>query len=540
MPVLHTLELRDFAIVDELVLELSPGLNVLTGETGAGKSIVVDALSLLAGGRAEAGMIRAEADSALVQGLFHDAGFEVAARRLHAGGRHVARIDGEVVTVAELAERAGACVAVFGQHAAAEMLAPPLQRRQLDRLLPPDAPLGTYRERFARYQQVGERASALVLEARERERRLDMLRFQLQEIDALHLRPGEDDALRREAETLGHAERIVQGAGHAFAALSDDDGGALERASGALRELRAAGRFESSLAALASDLEAAVAGMQAVASELEAFLAGFEADPGRLDAVHARLAKLEAVERKYGESVDAVLAFREEAAAELARLEHAENDLDELQRERARLDAELRALAADLGAARRSAAAELERRVLPSLADLGMAKARFSVEIEDAGAFGAWGADRVRFVLGANPGEPLAPLADVASGGELSRIMLALHVVTGSDVPVLAFDEVDVGIGGRTARSVGALLQRLSRGHQVLVVTHLPQVAAYADAHFAVVKEERGGRTVADVRRLTGDERVGELARMLSGSATETSLRHARELLQEAAPENPA
>ncbi|HKI56295.1 MAG TPA: DNA repair protein RecN [Trueperaceae bacterium] len=533
---LRTLELRDFAIVDALELELAGGFNALTGETGAGKSILVDALSLLSGGRADGGMIRAEREAALVQGAFEGASFTSAARRLARNGRHSARIDGEIVTVAELAERSARLVAIFGQHGAADLIRGAEQRAQLDRLLDADAraELQRYRDGYRRLQEATRRLAERAEASRERARRVDMLRFQVEEIDAATLSPGEDERLEAEAEALRHAERIRLGASRAADELTEVDGSATERSAAALAELRSAARHQPSLDALVRDLEEAVSGLQAVANEVEGFLSGFEADPARLDAVQARLALIEALRRKYGASLDEVLAYRASAAEELDRIAGAEQDTRALETEAAALSQELADGAARLSGSRRRAAETLERRMLPLLAELGMEQARFEVELRTEDELHPSGQDAVRFLFVANPGEPLAPLAAVASGGELSRVMLALNLVTGSEVPVLVFDEIDAGIGGRTARSVGALLRRLSERHQVLVVTHLPQVAAFADAQYSVTKEVTGDRTVTRVTPLGETARREELARMLSGKVTPTSLRHATELLEQA------
>ena len=534
--VLRTLELRDFAIVDALELELAAGFNALTGETGAGKSILVDALSLLSGGRADGGMIRAGREAALVQGEFEAAGFVSAARRLARNGRHSARIDGEIVTVSELAERSAELVAIFGQHGQAELTRGGAQRAQLDRLLDGGAreELQRYREGFRRLQEASRSLAALTEASREQARRLDMLAFQVEEIDAAALTPGEDVRLEAEAETLRHAEKIRLGASRAFEELAGADGSASERAAAALHELEGAAPHQTTLAALVADLEQAVSGLQAVAGEVEDFLSAFDADPARVDAVQARLARIEGLRRKYGATLDEVLAYRASAAAELDRLAGAEEDTRALEREVGALSEELSRSATALTDARGEAAETLQARIQPLLAELGMEQARFEVELGETDALGPFGRDAVRFLFVANPGEPLAPLASVASGGELSRLMLALNLVTGSEVPVLVFDEIDAGIGGRTARSVGALLRRLSQRHQVLVVTHLPQVAAFADAQYSVTKESLGERTVTRVSPLEAEARREELARMLSGKVTATSLQHASELLEQA------
>lgn len=530
---LRRLELRDFAIIRELSLELSEGLNVLTGETGAGKSIVVDALSLLAGARADTAFVRAGSEDALVQGEFEGATIQTAGRRVSAAGRHTARLDGEVVTVGELAERVGELVAVFAQHGALELQGPAAQRAQLDRLLPePDrSALAEHKQAFARRGQVRAQLEEVRAAMRERARRQDVLAYQLQEIEAAKVAVGEDDALAADLATLRHAERIVQSASAAFAALAGDEPSATPLAADALRELRSAARHAPQLAALADDLETAVTGLGAVAAEVEAFLSGFDADPGRLDAVQARLAKLDDLKRKYGDDLPAVVAFAERARRELSELEALDDDEAELEREEAQLSARLEQLGAGLSAARRHAAQELAAQITPLLARLGMPSAVFEVRVAPLDQPHASGSDDVTFLFGANPGEPLGPVSQIASGGELSRLMLALHLVTGATQRTLAFDEVDAGVGGRAAREVGALLAELATGRQVLVVTHLAQVAAFADAHFVVSKSEQAGRTVTSVRRVQGDERDEELARMLSGTVTGAALEHARELV---------
>lgn len=543
---LHTLELRDFAIVDELELELAPGLNVLTGETGAGKSIVVDALHLLTGARADAGLIRTGAQDALVQATFEGAPIDSASRRLAVSGRHTARLSGELVTVAELTERMSSLAIVFGQHAAQELHSPQAQRRQLDRLLPPAAAdtKARYLAAFERAGQVRERLAALQQAERDRSRRLDTLDFQLAEIDGVAPTEEEEEELRSELATLEHAERIVASGAAALEALDSGEENATALVAQAQRELEAAGRYAPLLAELARDLKEALGAIGAVSGEVEAYLSDFDADPRRLDAVQSRLAALESLKRKYGPDLAAVLAYRQEAAAERDSLAGADEEIRELESEAAELEARLRELGAALTEARRAAATELAEAVVPLLAQLGMPQARFLVDLTPSNRPHRHGLDDVRFLFSANPGEEALPVTDVASGGELSRIMLALNLVTGSDLPTLAFDEVDAGVGGATAIHVAALLGRLAERHQVLLVTHLAQVAAYAQAHFVVekgeVKVDGGSRTVTRVRRVSEEERPFELARMLSGTVTQASLEHARELLKLAAEGAPA
>jgi len=542
--VLSALELQDFAIIDALRVDFAPGLNVLTGETGAGKSILVDALTLLLGGRAEARVVRSGAQSALVQGFFtgdnsddpDTSGDFVTARRVQASGRSSARVGGELVTIAELSSVGAQRLAVHGQHASQTLTASGEQRRLLDQLLGGAAQTALARtgERYRRLTQVTRELTALQGALRERARQLDVLGFQVSEIAAAKLQPDEEETIRAELEGLRYAERIIQGSAGAVERLSEGEPNVLSLLAEAVASLEGAGRYHAIPAALAAELRGALESVQATSAEVESFLGDFGGDPERLEGLERRLSLIETLKLKYGGSVGEVLAFYAQAETEMARLHNAESDLAQLQDEQRALTAELTELADTLTRARREAAAKLSDAVTRELRPLGMQSAQFSAELGALGEFTATGRDKVTFLLSANLGEPPAPLAEVASGGELSRTMLALNVVTGSEQPTLVFDEVDAGLGGETARTVGSLLKRLAEGHQVLVVTHLPQVAAFADAHFKVEKREQGGRTVTRVTPLAGAAREAELARMLSGAKTKTALAHARELLAEA------
>ncbi len=532
---LVALELKDFAIVDELRLELAPGLNVLTGETGAGKSILIGALGLLIGGRADSSLVRTGAQSALIQGLFEDAPLESSARRLQRSGRSSARVDGELVTVGELSAAGASLIAIHGQHASQTLLDSAAQRSLLDQGLPPRAlhVLGDYRDTYGRFTEVSKALETLKTALRERAQRLDMLQFQLEEIGAAKLQVGEEAALRERLDSLRHAERIVQGASSAVQGLSEGEANAVDLTALALRDLQGAGRYHKTLADLSGELSDALASIEAISAEVSSFLSDFELDAGQLEASERRLAQIEGLKLKYGDSVAAVLEYYETASEELSRLERAESDQSDLEAERSRLEKTLHAQADELSRARSRAAKTLSETVTRELRPLGMANAQFLVGLERRGELTQHGQDKVTFLFSANLGEPPAPLSAVASGGELSRLMLSLNVVTGTDAATLIFDEVDAGLGGQTARSVGALLKRLAARHQILVVTHLPQVAAFADAQFHVRKVEQGGRTTTRISRLEPREREAELARMLSGATTETALAHAKELLQE-------
>jgi DNA repair protein RecN (Recombination protein N) len=534
--VLHTIELRDFAIADDVLVALGPGLNVLTGETGAGKSLVVDALALLAGGRADAGMVRAGRPHALVQATWREGAEERAfARRVAHEERNVARIDGEVVPVAELRQALAARVGIFGQHAFRTLLEGGEQRALLDRGLDEDAraALERYRGAWAERETARARLAASRAEGRDRERRLDLLRYQIEEIDAAALTANEDEVLDARLRAARHVERVREGLAAALAALASDDVGAADRLAEAVRGLAGAARFDARLDGLVADLGAAQTAVEAVAGEVEVALEGLDADPAELERLEARRHVLDGLCRKYGADVAAVVAFRSERAAEHAALERADADDAGLEAQIAALDQTLASEARRVGDGRREAAERLAPRVTDVLRTLALPHARFEVELDPREALGPFGGERVRFLFGANRGEPTGPLAAVASGGELSRVMLALHAAAGSAVPTLVFDEVDAGLGGRTGRAVGRVLAQLAAGRQVVVVTHLPQVAAFADLHLRVDKVERDGRTVTRVAALAGEERARELARMLAGDDGGVALEHARALLDD-------
>lgn len=534
---LRTLELYDFAIADHVVVELGPGLNVLSGETGAGKSLLVDALALLAGGRADTGLVRAGRDSALVQATFGSAPALTVARRVVREGRNLARIDGEVVTVADLQTTLAPRLGIFGQHAFQTLLDGVEQRALLDGRLAPAAAaaLAAYRSAWSERQEVQRQLAAIRAAARERARALDLLRYQVDEIDAAHLRTGEDIALDARLETLRHIERVRAGIVETVHALAADEASATERLAAAVRTLAAAARHDDALRPLHRELGDALTAVQAIAGELETALDRLDAEPGELDRLERRRSEIDALERKYGPGVDGVLRMRAELADELDALARADADDAELSRRESALTATLTREARSVSDGRRTVAGALAPAVVAVLHELALPHARFEVALATRPELGPAGAEQVTFLFGANRGEPTAALREVASGGELSRVMLALHAAAGSDVPSLIFDEVDAGLGGRTGRAVGEVLARLARDRQVLVVTHLAQVAAFADRHLRVDKTEADGRTVTRVTELTGEERVAELARMLAGDDGEAARQHARALLRDPA-----
>lgn len=531
---INAIEVKNFAIVDSLRLELATGFTALTGETGAGKSIIVDALGLLLGGRADSSFVRSGEDKALLQlELSHSLSLT---RRLSKNGRGQVRIDGEIAKVAELATVAQQRIAIHGQHASQTLLEAQEQRKLLDRLLPDKAQqlLQAYQLHFREQRQLEKELEQLRATLRERARRVDILQFQLEEIDQAHLQMDEEAELRDKALQLENSERILQGAGGAVDILLESEENALDKVADALVALQNAGRFHKELAGLAEELDEAMTSLQAVADAVSSVLTELDIEPTEIEAVQQRLYLIKNLQKKYGAEIADVLAYREGIAAELEQLMGAEANIDRLEQRQQRLSQLLEQQAADLSKARHKVASKLSKDVTAQVRPLAMPKAQFQVKLSPLSTPNLYGNDKVEFLFSANLGENLAPLAAVASGGELSRVMLALNVVTGTDVPTLIFDEVDAGIGGATALAVGELLATLAQQHQVLVVTHLPQVAAYADQHFFVEKIEKEGRTVSRIRALEPNEREQELARMLSGSTGKAAIANARELLQQA------
>jgi DNA repair protein RecN (Recombination protein N) len=550
---LRELRLRNFAVVESVTVSFASGLNVLTGETGAGKSILVDAIVLVRGARAQADVIRTDAETATVEavfgldgtaaaravldeaGLAADDGGEIVVRReLARSGRHRAFVNDSPVTVGLLERLGDTLVEVHGQQEHQRLLEPARQLELLDRFADTENAAARVAVLHATHRAAREEAERTRTAARDLAQREDLLRFQVAELNAARLQVGEEEALRTELRRLQNAERLTAGLAEAAALLDEAPQSASERLARAARILQELGRLDPALAASGEPIEAARLQVEEALGTLRRLRDGIVAEPGRLDAIHERLDALARLKRKYGDGEEAMLRFRDEAAAELERSERHDEVVAEQDRVLAQLDAELAATAAVLSERRQAAAARLATLVERTLRALGMERAVFEVGLEPAPEIGPRGSDRVEMRLSTNPGEEVKALARVASGGELSRTMLALtSVLARADrVPTLIFDEVDAGIGGRVASVIGQTLAAAAQGRQVLCVTHLAPVAAVAQHHLRVGKSVRAGRTKAAVTPLTGAERVEEIARMLGGaSVTAAALRHARDLL---------
>ena len=563
-PMVEEVTIRGLGVIDEAVLELSPGFNVLTGETGAGKTMVVTSLGLLFGGRADPQRVRPGADRASVEGRIivapdskvtarvEEAGGElddgtlIVTRTVSAEGRSRAHLGGRSVPVSMLITIADDLVAVHGQSDQQRLLHPGRQRAALDRYAGAaiDKPMRAYTAAYQRHRQVTALLDELTTRSRERAQEADLLRFGLEEIEKVDPKTGEDADLAAEEEKLGHADALRTAATTAHEALLGDPGAAVAAADavgllGAARNaLEAVRDHDQTLGGLADRVAEANYLVSDVGTELAAYAESVEADPARLAAVQERRAALTSLTRKYGETVADVLAWAEESARRLTELEGDDERIEELRAEHTELTERLAELAAELTAVRQEAAERFSAAVTEELTALAMPHARIVAAVTQIGEFGPYGLDEVELRLAAHPGAPPLPLHKGASGGELSRVMLAIEVVfAGADpVPTFVFDEVDAGVGGKAAVEIGRRLARLARSAQVIVVTHLPQVAAFADQHLVVEKSDDGTVTRSGVTALDQDGRVRELSRMLAGlEDSELGRAHAEELLALAA-----
>jgi len=564
--VLQELRIQGLGVIDDAVLELHPGLNVVTGETGAGKTMVVTGLGLLLGARSDAGLVRSGETSAVVEGIVAvaaqhpaaqraaEAGADVAdglvlVRSVSAEGRSRAHVGGRTAPVGVLAEIGEHLVAVHGQADQWRLRQADQHRSMLDQFggAALRDVLDAYTDVFDRHDSAARELADLTDRARDRAREVEILQHGLEQLEQVDPRPGEDAQLRVEDERLSHADGLRRASSEALVHLAGDEEYAGEPAADAMAAIAAArqalaGEVDHDPAL--RELERRIADVGYLVSDLAADLSSYrsdvDVDPGRLAFVQQRRADLTALTRKYGENVDDVLEWGRTAAARLDALLGSDTRIEELQLVVGELAAQRDTAARRLSAERRAAADRLATAVTAELAHLAMGQASVEVAVSPRPhGLARHGGDDVEILLAANPGSPARTVARAASGGELSRVMLALEVVTGAagaaDVPTFVFDEVDAGVGGAAALDVGARLAALARHAQVVVVTHLPQVAAYADRHLVVHKASDGHITSSGVHPLEGEDRLRELARMMAGVASSTALEHARELVEQAA-----
>jgi DNA repair protein RecN (Recombination protein N) len=579
---LHEIHIQNYAVIESLSVEFHAGLNILSGETGSGKSILVDALGLALGGRASPDVIRTGQERATVTAVFRTdrsppwatwleeyglAGSDeteiILRREVQASGKSRLLVNDQPVTVAAVKALAPLLVEVHGQSEHVALLARDAQLDLLDQFAGTDEALQRVGELYARRRALEREMENLSQNEQERLRTIDLLAFQAQELERAKLEPGEDTRLEDEKRVLANLEKIRAAAASAFGELYEEEGSACSRLAVVGRALEELRRYDAAVENYLEPLAGTRATLEDLAFFLRDYLGKLQANPRRLEELEDRLALIDRLKRKYGKTIEEILTYRQQIQQQLASLEHADERRGEVARELEKVRGEYEKTAQLLSQQRREAGRKLERLIRDELAQLGMEKARFQVHFEALPAAAAEGAsadvlrsasvgsakgiDQIEFRISPNPGEDLRPLEKIASGGELSRLMLALKTVVGKaragltrgragQLKTFIFDEVDAGIGGRIAESVGQRLKRLARDAQVLCVTHLAQIACFADHHFYVEKFERAGRSLAVVRYLEGEkERVAELGRMLSGrQITEAVLKHAAAMLKQA------
>ena len=556
---LSEIYIENFAIIDKLHIQFSGGLNIITGETGAGKSIMVDALMIALGGRASAEFIRTGAERAVIEAIFtiaalNDAqakaseyGFfdaesgdtDVLIRReISRNGRNRLLVNGHPATSVMVAELGDLLLDIHGQHEHQSVMNPDYHVELLDlygKLLPPREEVAAA---YRRFKKVERELKDLRDHSRERMQHLDLMRFQYEEIQKADLRPGEDDELLHERKILAGAEQLASGANMIQDMLDGDHGAALDILRKIVSRLEDLAGIDESLDAHLNTCESVQYQLEDVAAAMRNYAQSVEFDEARLNDVEKRIDELNTLKRKYGNTIEDILKLHEDIAQELTTFDQRETREKELEEEYHRLRDIMQQRSQQLSDDRKRAAARFEQEIMRELALLSMEKTRFSVEFKTAGTeanpFTAKGIDKIEFLIAPNPGEPLKPLSKIASGGEISRIMLAMKTLLGEAdrVPVMVFDEIDTGIGGKVAEIVGKKLRQVSASHQVICITHLPQIASKGDTHFHVEKRAEDDRTTTFIRELSGQTRIEEIARMLGGETlTKTTLDHAREML---------
>jgi DNA repair protein RecN (Recombination protein N) len=557
---LRELSIKNVAVIDTLTVPFVAGLNVLTGETGAGKSILIDALQLVLGARSSDDLLRSGTDEAVVEAAFDAPTHPQARTVLEAEGiaiepgeylilrRHVFRdgkskayVAGRLTPAATLRTLGEFLLDIHGQHPGQPLWDPRRHGELVDAYAGTLSEVATYREQFGRWQDLRREQATLVAAERERERRTELLEFQRRELEGAHLTPGEEDALAAERDVLANHERLFSVTEQAYVELEDSDGAVLTRLGGLVTRLRDAAAIDARLQEVLEGVETAMVHLGEAVRALRDYRGRIDFDPNRLETIEARLHEIGKLKRKYRGSVDDLLAQLETVRRDLEAWGQSEARLQELERSIQASIADLLRRAEKLSASRRDAGQLLQKAVLAELTELGMAKATFEVrvssDVPSEASLGPQGADKIEFLISPNPGEEVKPLHKIASGGELSRVMLALRVILAAAdrTPTVIFDEVDAGIGGSMGEVVGRKLLAVAKRHQVLCVTHLPQIACFGDQHLLVQKRSLEDRTETTVRSLGTDERPREVARMLGGpSRSATGLDHAHELLEAA------
>ncbi len=557
---LRELHISNLAVISDARIELAPGLNCFTGATGAGKSLVIGAVEVLLGLRSPSEMLRPGVDEGRVSGLFElrdadmlkqiesitdapisaDGGELLITRRLYSSGRTGATLNGHPITLGMLKQASELLVDVHGQHDHQYLLKPSNQLDVVDQFADLWTTRTKYYDTYARLIQIQQQLAALETSRTLRQQQLDLYRFQADEIDQAELDPAEMDELQSRANVLTNLEKLKKEASSAHSALYSADGAVLERLKMIAAILSELSELDSNLKEISKSIRDATIQLDESSFDLSRYLDRLDLDPAELVEVNDRLTTINRLLSKYGDPIATTLAYRAQIGQQIEELQRAGADQGQLAKEIEPLTRQLKRLGDDLSLKRRTAAQTLAPLIEQQLSELGMDKAKFTISIGDTSGPTATGFDTLEFIIQSNPGQAPQPLRKIASGGELSRIMLALKSVLaqGDRVSVLVFDEIDANVGGRLGSIIGNKLRKLASGHQVLCITHLPQIASYADRHLTVRKESDGRQTRTTVRAMEGDERLGELSEMIGGQrVTETTRAQARELLQSAQSE---
>jgi DNA repair protein RecN (Recombination protein N) len=545
---LRDLRIRNFAIIEELSVSFKPGLNVLTGETGAGKSIIVDALGVALGERAYVEMIKTGREEAAVEAFFDISSHPlidklgidlkdgiILRRNITSSGRGKAFINDTLVNVQSLLDVGKTLVDIHGQHEHQSLLAKENQLKLIDRYGGLESRCGAFGALYGELNSMKKRLSDTKMSERERARKADLLKFQISEIESANLHEGEDELAEEERKILANLSRLSELLDSAYGFLYSSEGSSLERLSAAASKLREMSGIDGGVMEPLRLIDEALPLIEEASVLLRKSSDRYNIEPGRLPEVEERLELIKTLKRKYGDTITAILKYKEDSGVELAFIETLDEDAEKMEAGILKKEEELNALAGVLTSKRKEAAEKIETSVGSALRELALEKSVFIIDIRRT-PISPDGADECVFLFSANPGEDPKPLEKVASGGELSRVMLAIKgfLRAEDDIPVLIFDEVDSGIGGKTADNIARKLKALAKGRQVLCITHLPQIASLADCHLLIEKARKNGSVYVKVKELSGRERHEEIARMLSGKLTDVSLRHAKELMERA------
>lgn len=559
---LRELRIKNLAIIEDAIAEFGKGFNVLTGETGAGKSIIIYALSLALGERATSTIIRSGEKEGTVQAFFditpgtlnksagtffRDIGIEIddgiiLRRNISSQGKSKAYINDSIINLQTLSDASGSIIDIHGQYEHQSLLSSDNQLELLDLYGRLQRERQAVKGLYGAMSVLRQKISALAQKNRERIQRIDILEFQIKEIESAGLKPGEEEELDEEAKILGSAVRLAELANQAYDYIYSSDSACISNLSVVINDLKEISAIDARAAETLRSVEDALPLIEEASYFLRDYKDGLDFNPARLEEVHERVELIRKLKKKYGESLQDIIDYRGKALIELEELQHSEERLDNLKKELEQLKEKFTKEANALSEKRKAGAKKLEPKIISELSRLSMPDTRFSVNItqekgeDTADGYKATsrGIDEVEFLISPNIGEKLKPLSKIASGGELSRVMLALKGIMsdGDRIPVLVFDEIDAGIGGKAAEAVGGRLKALSSRHQVICITHLPQIASYADVHLRIEKSVEEGKTKVYIRKMEKDERTAEIARMLSGDISEVSMKHAREMLK--------